>query len=341
MSKHRILIAAIGGASLGTELLKCLAATDRYRVFGCDISNYAFGHYQEGFEETAMVSSEGYEDVVLKLCLDWDIEAVIPGGEGPLVLLGKAAPQFEAQGIHVAANDPQVIATCSDKARLFERLSEMKLPIPATRSIRNPDELDGFPMPCIVKPATESGGSSFVFLAADLIEATLYVNLLLNNGKKALVQEYIPVDEGEFTIGVLSLPNGRTLGAVAMNRLFHAKLSVLYKSEAGLVSTGYSQGLIEEFPRVCAQAEALAEALGSRGPLNIQGRVRDGVLYPFEINPRFSASSYLRTMAGFNEADLYLRSVLEGEAVARPTLRPGVYLRSLSEQYIPLDSLKQ
>jgi carbamoyl-phosphate synthase large subunit len=41
----RVLVAGIGGASLGTEILKALQLAGRYELFGCDISPMAFGHY--------------------------------------------------------------------------------------------------------------------------------------------------------------------------------------------------------------------------------------------------------------------------------------------------------
>jgi carbamoyl-phosphate synthase large subunit len=115
----------------------------------------------------------------------------------------------------------------------------------------------------------------------------------------------------------------------------------LSRGEAGLISSGYSQGLIDDFPQVRAVAEKIAVAIGSTGPLNVQGRVRDGVLVPFEINPRFSASTYLRAMAGFNEVDLYLQFINDGVVSPPPPIRPGYYLRSLSEVYVERDQVIQ
>jgi carbamoyl-phosphate synthase large subunit len=335
------MIAGIGGASLGTEILKCLAATDGYEVYGCDISVYAFGHYQQGFSATFVVERERYIESVLELCSTLGIQVLIPGGEEPLVILGPATPQFQDAGICIASNSPQVIATCSDKGRSFERMQELGIPIPYTVEIEDVSQFDAIGYPCVVKPATGTGGSSFVFLTANPGEATQYGSYLLKNGKQVIAQEYISVEEGEFTVAVLSLPDGRVVGSVAMRRLFHTKLSVLAKTETGLVSTGYSQGLIDEFPEVQAQAERIAKELDSTGPLNIQGRVRDGVFVPFEINPRFSASTYLRAMAGFNEVDIYLRHVLFGEEPATPQIRPGYYLRSLAETYVGKEQVKQ
>ena len=343
-SLTRVLVAGIGGASLGTEILKALRDASIYTTFGCDISEYAYGHYQEGIAETFVVRRNQYIESVLELCVSHRIRAVIPGGEEPLALLSRAAEDFQKLGVHIATNSPEVIAICSDKKRLFEQLRDLGLPMPwtiAVEDVREFEKLEEVPCPCVIKPTTGSGGSSLAFLASNREEATLFIRYLLNNGRAALVQEYIPLSEGEFTVGVLSLPNGRLVGSVAMRRFFHVKLSVSIKTETGLISSGYSQGLIDEFPEVRAQAEKIAEAMGSVGPMNIQGRVREGILLPFEINPRFSASTYLRALAGFNEIDMYLRHVLLEEYPVAPSIRPGYYLRSLSETRVDKGGLKR
>lgn len=339
-----VMVAGIGGASLGTEILKCLRDAGRYRVFGCDISGYAYGHYDKGVAETFIVSRKRYVESVLELCIAKGIRVLIPGGEGPLLLLAPAAADFLKVGVRIAANSPGVIATCSDKRCFFERIQMLGFPAPWTISIPDRRELASLkstPCPCVIKPSTGTGGSRFVFMALNQSEVELYVEHLLCNGCTALVQEYIGLDEGEFTVGILSLPDGRLVGSVAMQRLFNAKLSVLVSTQAGLISSGNSQGLIDEFTSVRAQAEKIANALGSVGPMNIQGRVRDGILIPFEVNPRFSASTYLRAMAGFNEVDIYLQYVLYGIDPLVGPIRPGYYMRSFSEQYVPKEAIKQ
>ncbi|HEY3083508.1 MAG TPA: ATP-grasp domain-containing protein [Chloroflexota bacterium] len=333
----RVLVAGIGGASLGTEVLKCLRAAGRYRVFGCDISPLAYGHYQGAADETFVVPRDGYAEAVLELCRAHAVEALVPGGEEPLALLSARADELAAAGVFLAANSAEVVAECSDKARLFERLGRLGLPVPWTRSVTSLEQLGppaDLPCPLVVKPATGSGGSRFVFLLDDPADAPIYVKYLLAQRPIVLVQEYVPEGEGEFTVGVLHRPDGRLVGSVALRRLFHSQLSVLTRSDAGLISTGYSQGLIDDFPAVRAQAERVAAALGSVGPLNVQGRVRDGTLLPFEVNPRFSASTYLRALAGFNEVDLYLRCRDDAGRSHRPSVRPGYYLRSLTETWV-------
>lgn len=333
---RRVLVAGVGGASLGTEVVKALLLAGHYRVFTCDISPLAFGLFHPGVEASTVVSRRGYVSAILELCSRWEIEAVIPGGEEPTYLLGAARARFEANGLALAANSAKVTRLCADKARVFARLRKLGVDIPVSHSIARGASHKHLPYPCVIKPAEGSGGSTFVFLAKTAQEAGLYIRHLHRNGKKAVVQEYVPEDRGgEFTVGVLSLPNGRLVGSVALRRSLQSKLSVTSRDRNGVISSGYSQGHFADYAEVRSVCEKIALGLDSRGPLNVQGRLVDGRFLPFEINGRFSASTYLRALAGVNEVDLYLEYLLERRAPTMPQVRPGQALRSFSEIFVP------
>jgi len=338
LSPASILIAGIGGASLGTEILKCLRIDAAYRVFGCDVSPLAYGLYEAGFADTFLVDRGSYVDSVLQLCSRLGVAAVIPGAEEPAVLLSAAVDRFAKAHVRIAANNSRVAAICADKSKTFSVLAEAGFSVPRTLTADDPavGEATG---PFIVKPVTGSGGSSDVFYARSGDEAAAYATFLTKQRRKAMIQEYVPDDEGEFTVGVLSVPGGRLVGSIALKRLLDPKLSHALRGEGFVVSSGYSQGLIDDFPDVCRMAESIAEAIGSEGPLNVQGRVRDGVFMPFEINARFSASTYLRALAGFNEVALFLEFLLTGKCGVPQELRAGYYLRSLTEAYVPLERI--
>jgi carbamoyl-phosphate synthase large subunit len=58
----------------------------------------------------------------------------------------------------------------------------------------------------------------------------------------------------------------------------------------------------------------------------------------FEINPRFSGTTSIRAMMGYNEPDLLLRRHLRGEALTpRFPYRSGMVLRSLGETLVPTE----
>ncbi|PRM91997.1 carbamoyl phosphate synthase large subunit [Arcobacter cryaerophilus gv. occultus] len=338
---RNVLIAGIGGASLGTEIQKSLLlCSSKYNIYGTDISEHAYGHFSSGFEKTFKISKDRYIEDTLDICKKYNIECIIPGGEEPLKLISQNLSIFATNKIKLAINNQKVIDICSDKAKTFEVLSELGVDIPKTHTYKENLDFNTLDYPCIVKPATGSGGSNFVFFAGDKNEAILYCQYLKNNQKSPIIQEYISEDEGEYTIGVLYLPNKTMIGSIVLRRVFDSKLSVLIKGDFGLISSGYSQGLIEDFPEIRKTAEKIAEKIGSTGPLNIQARVKNGQLIPFEINPRFSASTYLRSLAGFNEIDIFLDFLFD-EKISKPTtIKFGRYLRSLSETFVPSKSTK-
>lgn len=338
--KLKVMIAGIGGASLGTEILKSLLLAKNYEIYGCDISPVAYGLYDNNFTQTFLIKRHNYILEVMNLCQRLGIDCLIPGGEEPNVLLVKAQNDFLAKGVHFIANTEEIIEICSNKAKTFEILARQGIETPRTAAVDQFEDLEKIGLPCIIKPATGSGGSVSVFFASTKDEAWLYADFIKKSGSTPVAQEYIDLSVGEFTVGVLSLPTGKIVGSVALRRAFDSKLSWMYKGRNAVISSGYSQGYIDFFPDICTQAEKIAATLGSRGPLNIQGRVRDGLFLPFEINPRFSASTYLRAKAGFNELDLFLQYVIKGVLPKGPVINVGWYMRSLTEQFVPAKDIK-
>jgi len=336
----KVMIAGIGGASLGTEIGKCLRLAGKYEIYGCDISPTAYGLYDKGFTETFRINRDDYVAEVLKVCHQAGAKWLIPGGEQPNALLGAAAEQLAVEGIRVVTNDAATVGLFSDKQATFKKLAACGIPIPKTAELSTADDVHAVGLPCIIKPATGTGGSASVFFAVTTDEALIYAEFIRRNGSVPIAQEYVVDDEGEFTIGVLSLPDERVVGSIALRRVLDAKLSVAYRGRGGVVSSGYSQGYIDVFPDLCQQAERIATVIQSRGPINIQGRVRNGVLMPFEINPRFSASTYLRALAGFNEIDMLLGYLISGEMPSPNSIRPGWYLRSLTETHVAKEDVK-
>jgi carbamoyl-phosphate synthase large subunit len=337
----KVLVAGLAGASLGTEIVKSLSRAGGYEIFGCDISPLAYGLYVDLLTKTFLADKDDYIQSIINICKENGISIVVPGGEQPMVILSKGDATLKENGITIACNTAEVVNLFSDKKQTFDFLGKHHFPIPKTISIQQGDfsRIEEMSFPCIVKPSSGTGGSDSVFLATSKEECILYAELLQRNNRPVLIQEYIDLEEGEFTIGVLSDLQGKIISSVAMQRVFNSKLSVAYRGKKGLISSGYSQGLIADFPEYRKQAEAIAMAAGSKGPFNVQGRVKNGVLIPFEINPRFSASTYLRALAGINELDLYLQNLMGSDIQYQHEIKEGYYMRSFQEIFIGKDTL--
>jgi carbamoyl-phosphate synthase large subunit len=335
-----VLVAGIGGGSLGLEIAKALRLAARYRIAGCDISPLAFGHYCDLFDHTEVVELDNYVEQLLKICRTLRVNVIVPGGDQPTTLIAAACERFDSYGVRNASNAPRVVSLLSDKERCFDALARNGFAIPRTIALDDKFEAADVPLPCVVKPAIGSGGSAFVFFARSTEEVALYNAYLRNNGRRAIAQEYVPVSNGEFTVGVLSDLDADVRGSIVLKRVFPAKLSVAASGADFLISSGITQGHIGNYPEVARTASAIARAVGSNGPINVQGRVdTEGKFLPFEINPRFSASTYLRALAGFNEVDYFVQLLL-GEQSPPLTARSGWFLRGITEVFVADEAIR-
>ncbi len=208
------MIAGIGGASLGTELMKCLLLGGRYEIFGCDVSKSAFGLYDASFSSTYLVDRDNDVPSVVAACRESSATWVLPGGEQPLMLLSGAHDVLKRNGLVLIANSPEIIRTYSNKSETFTALQQLCVPSPRTVQATSPAAIASVGLPCIIKPATGSGGSAMVFFAEDQQEAQNYAHYIHRTGGMPIAQEYIGHAEGEFTVGVLSLPDARVVGSV-------------------------------------------------------------------------------------------------------------------------------
>ncbi|MDE2017236.1 MAG: hypothetical protein KGI57_05995, partial [Hyphomicrobiales bacterium] len=115
-TKPTVIVAGIGGASLGTEVLKCLRHSGAWNVVGCDVSPFAFGHYAGLASATAVVNADDYASSVLALAKRAGAIAVVPGAGAPLKLLNESRNDFSNAGVIVVGNSARTVALADDKS---------------------------------------------------------------------------------------------------------------------------------------------------------------------------------------------------------------------------------
>ncbi|WP_411877814.1 ATP-grasp domain-containing protein [Polaromonas sp. YR568] len=320
-----VLVTGVSGGSIGEQVCKSLLlGRQAYRIIVTNVHRDATQVVPADVRETLPVaSSDDYIGQLLGLIRRHGIQFVVPGSEPELIKMSRHLDAFESSGATVLVNAPQVIATCVDKQQTIDFLSANGFHTPRTFIFEEGQSLDaGLPLqfPCIIKPVHGGGGSANTFLAQDDEELRFFTRYLVKYGATPLVQEYIAGAETEYTVGVLHSPKGKHLGTVVLRRQILAGLSNRLRvanqtgrAELGkvlAVSSGISQGDIVDFEPVRQAAEKMASAIGSVGPLNIQGRWDGSRFVPFEINPRFSGTTPMRALAGFNEPERMIESCL-------------------------------
>lgn len=337
ISKPKVLIWGIAGASLGMEIAKSLAKDGGFDVRGADISPQAFGHFADCFSKSYVLNRETCESDACKILADENIDFLIAGGDIVARICAGIEEDIKAAGARYVGNNKATVKTCSDKFTCFELLARKNIPCPQTQLLSEIDIHGALTIyPLIAKPRIDSGGSRGINLLYNADDLAGFASQHIDDASSWVCQEYLKDSGNELTIGVLSQTNGCAAGAILLRRSFQNMLSVHDRSHDYLISSGSSQG---EFYRDTVAEEAamrIADAVGSTGPLNIQCRLQDGIVMPFEINPRFSASNYLRTLAGVNEVALYLNHLISAHDIIYAEPREGLALRSFAECFVPV-----
>ncbi len=334
-TEEAVLVWGIAGASLGMEIAKSLALAGYTRIVGCDISPIAYGHFSKLFESTHVLSGNSLEDSLKAVLARVKPKYVLPGGDQVSRIIGDLDHLFDERDCRTVCNADSVVELATDKYQVMVTLDECGFAVPETRVVNSIEDVSAFPLPAVLKPRFDSGGSRGVHVVSTREELENRVAAILRKRIPYVIQAYISDEHGEFTIGVLSNSDCKVAGSISMQRTFQNMLSVHERADNYLISSGSSQGSFRKNQDIQHQAEAIANALGSRGPLNIQARISGGCLIPFEINPRFSASTFLRALSGVNEVDLYLQHLNSNAEISYPTWHEGLALRSFEQVFIP------
>jgi carbamoyl-phosphate synthase large subunit len=243
-------------------------------------------------------------------------DAVLVGTDVELPLLAAHREEIEEEfRTRVVVSRPEVVAIANDKWLTYQFLKDNGFDHP--RSCLPGHEaglIDEVGFPLLVKPrvGARSVGVCVVQNRVDLQRA-------LEEQPAAIVQECVGTAADEYTAGALSF-DGRCVASIVMRR--------------ELRDGNTYRAWVDHYPELNRVVRALADRLRPDGPANIQFRLDNGRVRVFEINARFSGTTPLRGLAGFNEVELVLRRLLLGETVAQPEVRPLIILRHWSETVV-------
>lgn len=341
-----VLVTGVGGGGVGRQVLKSLRQAEvPYRIIGTDMTEISMGLYEVDKHYILPPASAGkaYTGMLLWICQDEHVQVIIPGSEPELLEISRRRDQFTAIGVLPLINNTEVLRVCMDKGATCGFLFDHGFPC-ALFSLGA--GLDAFPLPAVIKPTVASGGSLNVYLAQTKEEMEFFIGYLRSQGLTPLVQEYVGSYEEEYTVGVLTdMMDGTVLGSMALRRHILSGLSNRIRAKNRhkdkidgdllVLSSGISQGVVDDYPEVRRVCEKIATTMGSRGPMNFQCRKDGDEVFVFEINPRFSGTTYMRTMLGYNEPDILIRRHILGEDVRLGEYKKGLVMRGLQETYIP------
>lgn len=341
-----VLVTGVGGGGLGEQLIKALRLSDavNYKIVGTDITSISKGMMEVDIAAVVPLASDpGYIASLLALCKQHEIKALLPGSEPELKVISLSRDKFLEKDIFLPINSQEVLDVCFDKIKTAAFLEKNGFKSPKSVKIVSEDDLQSIEFnPAVLKPSVGGSGSANIMLAQNKQELLVFGKYLLNIYKEFIVQEYMGTPEEEYTAGVLCSMGSEIINSIALKRKISSGLGckIKVKNRTGrvelgndlVISSGISQGEIGKFGYITSECEKIALALGAKSAINIQCRYFNNSVYVFEINPRFSGTTSLRAMMGYNEPDLLIRKYLLKETIKNHfPYQEGQIMRGLSE----------
>jgi carbamoyl-phosphate synthase large subunit len=260
-----------------------------------------------------------------------DAEAAAGGAEagiGVLVQLGgqtplKLAHGLQDAGVQIYGTLPEAIDLAEDRGQFNDLLEHLGIPQPAggiARSLGDAlaiAERIGFPV--LVRPSYVLGGRAMeIVYTPEQMEAWLAANAGLSSSSEAVGRRGVEVLvdkflEGAVEVDVDALFDGTELFVGGI--MEHIEEAGVHSGDSACVVPPYTLGRAQ-LRQLAAYTGAIAQALGTRGLINIQYALKDEVIYVIEANPRASRTvPFIAKATGVPLAKLAAR-IMTGTSLA-------------------------
>jgi carbamoyl-phosphate synthase large subunit len=319
---HRVLVTAVGG-NIGQGVVKALRSGSReYFIVGTDMEPRSAGFsFVDRACVTPAAAAPGMSAELTAIIEAERIEAIYVCSPQELAFFSAARGDLErTTGARILVNPEPVIRIGQDKFETARFLETHGFPHPETALADDGPAVDrvierwGFPV--IAKPR---GGWTSVNVFTIRSRAALEAARVLV--PDLVVQRYLPDATEEYTAGVVGSAAARRFAWIVLRR--DLTQGTTYRTELAQDSV------------MGAHVVAIAQALGVEGACNFQFRIVDGQPLVFEINPRFSGTSGIRYLYGFNDPEMAFEHACLGQTIVQPEVRPGVVMRYWNEIYVP------
>ncbi len=303
----RVLVTGVGGG-VGQSVLKSLA-NSHYEAVGYDSSPLAAGLYLTKHSWVgANATDSDYIHDLINAARKFNCIYLIPGHDVELKVISSNLTALENAGLKTIISSNELISIADDKFETAQLLSENGFDAPITVNLQ---DFDWQGNSVVLKPRKGGARSRDTFIVhneEDFNRFSEYVD-----PTNTVVQEWC--DGDEYTCGTITF-NNEFRGAIPMKR----------ELRAGDTYKAFSKKS-EVIESVLQQ---MCELLKPIGPCNFQLKFDGNRVRVFEINARFSGTTYLRKLSGFDEV-VYLLDLIEGKSTTSLMWQETNILRYWSE----------
>ena len=262
------------------------------------------------------ITEEDWLIVLIEKIKQEELDILFVGVDFELPVLARERKAIEdITGCKVMVSSEGVIRIGNDKYLTYKFLKENNLNYPLT-FLPNEINIKNLNFPVIVKPrvGARSVGVYKVNNVEELQNKIAEVN-------EPVIQELVGNDDTEYTCGI-----------IAFGDELKAEIPLRRSLKNG--NTHISEYHHSFSEKIHSYVKKISEKLKPYGSCNLQLRLdEDGEPKLFEINPRHSGTTYMRSLFGYNEVIYILKYVLENETIEF-SLRDGKAIRYYEEKLV-------
>lgn len=326
MNKPKILVTGTGSL-IGQAIIKSIinsSIKENITLFGCDYFENTVGSYWcvENFilpDILNPLETENWRRKINDIIVKYDIDIIFVGVDFELLYFADIKDELKECHCTVIVSDRKVIEIGNDKYRTFKFLNENVIPAPKTYLLEETTSIS-LEYPFIIKPRIGARSRGVEVIRSEE-EYAVFFNQFKNQGY--IAQELVGDETSEYTCGVLCW-EGKCVQSIVLKR----KLK-----EGNTVFAEYDKN---EDEKIAHYVQSIANVLKPYGSCNLQLRIDEkGQPKLFEINPRFSGTTFMRALLGYNEVEFMICRILGWK---EPTLikKNGKVIRYYEERLIQI-----
>lgn len=287
MRKYNVLVTGTSSYGVGEGLLKVINNSkykENIRLIGASNSNLtAFKHLVENYYILPDANDNDYLTKLKDLLIKEGVDILIPGSEAEMKILSMNKKGF-AEIVDLWVNDYELINTFDNKsiAERYFRLNQLNVP----KSYKKISDIK-IEYPVIIKPI-HGKSSEGIYIINNETQLKAVMNLYDSYNREYIIQQYLE-DGLEYTVSMVNLNEIEPEIFISKRILNKGATQYAFYEEN------------DEIKSLCFKLDSL---LNNYLLLNIQLIRKKNNYYILEVNPRFSGSSPMRSLMGFNEFDI-------------------------------------
>ena len=297
------------GSVLGQAIIKSLKAITKFNIeiHAVDPMPNAVGLFLADEQHwIPYVKETSYMSEFKRLLKSIKPEFVLIGTDTELYAISAEKELLEKEfNTIIIVSSTEIIKMADDKYSTYHYLKSIGFDAPETYLPNEKIDLEKLNYPLILKPRI--GARS---IGVQLIQSSKSLEFQLAMQKNQIIQEYLSSSK-EYTAGVIYF-NEQNIASIVMERTL--------KDGNTFTAIPLNYSWINE------SLESLAKKIKPFGPINFQFKIENSKIFIFEINARFSGTTYFRTIANFNEVEMVIAFLKNKQEIIQPQINTSIQI---------------